>query len=164
MNLLDILNEELSSNQKEILPEWISENNSSLKAYRKINKLKLDKLDYIKKHSKVSDYKLKSNYKISNKALIDALQMSRTGLFGEQNSYAGSLKRYLGSTNDELEKKKSGRLKKGGLLAKDKKTVVKKAQSLQQEYDALKNKKLSEFYDDLVNKMPIKDRQKLGLM
>ena len=89
--------------------------------------------------------------------------MGRSGLFGH-NSYTEGLKGYLKSTNEELEQKKSGRLKKGGLLAKDKKTVVKKAQSLQQEYDALKNKKLSEFYDDLVNKMPIKDRQKLGLI
>jgi hypothetical protein len=163
MNLLDILNEEVISNQKEILPDWVSENNSSLKAYRKINELKLDKLDYIKRHSKVSDYRKKSNYSISNQDVIDALQMGRSGLFGH-NSYAEALKGYLKSTNEELEQKKSSRLKKGGLLAKDKKTVVKKAQSLQQEYDALKNKKLSEFYDDLVNKMPIKDRQKLGIM
>ena len=163
MSLLDILNEEVISNQKEILPEWVSENNSSLKAYRKINELKLDKLDYISRHSKVSDYRKKSNYSISHQDVIDALQMARSGLFSH-NSYAENLKGYLKSTNEELEKKKRSRLNKGGLLAKDKKTVVKKAQSLQQEYDALKNKKLSEFYDDLVNKMPIKDRQKLGIM
>jgi len=163
MSLLDILNEEISSNQKEVLPSWVSENNSSLKAYRKINELKLDKLDYIKKHSKVSDYRRKSNYSINNQEVIDSLQMARSGLFSH-NSYAKDLKEYLKLTNDELEKKKNDRLKKGGLLAKDKKTVVKKAQSLQQDYDALKNKKLSEFYDDLAEKMPIKDRQKLGLI
>ncbi|PKG86290.1 hypothetical protein CXF85_00850 [Colwellia sp. 75C3] len=162
MNLLEILNEETTLSRKEDFPNWISNSNSSLKVFHKIKELNLEKLSYIKKHGKVNDYRKKGNYQITQVEVASAVEMARTGLF-THGSYAKELKAYLDSVNDDLEKRKVERVKKVGLRANDKETVVKKAQSLQQNYDELKNKKLSEFYDDVAKKMPLKDKQKLGL-
>jgi len=79
-------------------------------------------------------------------------------------SYAKDLKKYLGEVNKDLEERKAERVKKVGLRANNKEMVVKKAQTLQQDYDDLKNMKLSDLYDDLAKKMPLKDKQKLGLV
>ncbi|WP_114325131.1 hypothetical protein [Candidatus Colwellia aromaticivorans] len=164
MTLLDILNKEVNSNIKEGVPDWVSEKNASLKAYNIINELKLEKLTFIKKHSKVTDYRKKGNYQIKIQDIVRQMKEGRTGVF-QSNSYSTDLKKYFKEINDELEKKMNARIKKkGGLLAKNKITIVKKAQSLQQEYDELKDKKLSEFYDDLIGKMPIKDKLKLGII
>lgn len=163
MSLLDILNEETAQARKKELPDWVVDKNSSLKVYNKINELRLERLGYIKQHGKAKDYKKKGNYQITQVEVARAVDMARTGLF-THGSYADKLNDYLGDVNKDLEARKTERIKKVGLRANSKETVVKKAQTLQQDYDDLKNMKLSEFYDDLAKKMPLKDKQKLGLV
>jgi hypothetical protein len=165
MSLLDILGEEEGANQKEdALPDWVNEGNASLGAYNAIYALKLEKLSYIKKHNKAASYRLKGPYQITQMDVINMIPQGRTGVFGAgRNSYSENLNKYLDETNNELEIKKNERIKKVGLRAHDKEAVVKKAQILQQDYDELKDKKLSDFYDDLLKKMPLSDIKKLGL-
>ncbi|GAC19019.1 hypothetical protein [Paraglaciecola arctica] len=165
MSLLDILGEEEGANQKDdALPNWVNKDNASLGAYNAINTLKLEKLSYIKKHNNAARYRLKGPYQITQKEVINMISQGRTGVFGAgRNSYSEALNKYLDDINEELEIKKNERIKKVGLRALDKKEVIKKAQNLQQEYDELKDKKLSDFYDDLLKKMPLSDIKKLGL-
>jgi len=163
MSLLGLLDEETAPKGIDELPDWVSKENGSYIAYQAIGALKLDKLAYIKKHTRAVDFKAKKKYHISQLEVAAAVNMARTGLFSH-GPYAAELKKFLSDTNDALEQVKERKLKPKGLRAECKEDVIKKAIDYKSECKYWKNKKIEEFYDSLLGKMPLKDRQKLGLL
>lgn len=164
MSLIDILNEQtgLSEPKKEKLPAWVNLENGSSKAYDAIHELKLEKLSYIKTHSLVSDFKVKKRYQITRIEVAKKISMARTGLF-THGSYSKKLNEHLTEVNGILENEKINRVKPKGLSACSKKEVINKARNYKDGEDYWKNRRLLEFYEDLIAKMPFKDRRILGL-
>lgn len=149
-------------------PNWVDPSNNSEKAYDAIKKLKSDKIAYIKKHGKKSDYTTKSRYLIG-KAEVARLvgpNVKPQPLFhSRSSSYCEELLKYFNDTNDDLEKAKNKRLAKSnrGLMQKTKEELV---QQLRLEKET-KNEELTslvdEVYQRVLDKMPIDVKRRLGL-
>ncbi|NOU52603.1 hypothetical protein HG263_19040 [Pseudoalteromonas sp. JBTF-M23] len=164
MSLIDILNEQIGQSEpkEETLPAWVNPENGSKKAYDAINELKLEKLSYIKTHYLVADFKAKKRYKITQIEVAKKITMARTGLF-THGSYSNDLNKYLTEVNEVLENEKINRVKPKGLNACSKEEVINKARNYKDGEDYWKNRRLLEFYEDLIAKMPFKDRRILRL-
>lgn len=101
--------EEIANKSKEIvereLPQWASSCKTSELAYSNVNKLRVQREQYIDNHFKASDYKKKSLFQISGSEIAEAIGVHRTTLMNT-SSYSDEFRRFLCATNEALSNRK----------------------------------------------------------
>lgn len=150
------------------LPNWVSEKNITLAAYKYINKLNTEKLDFIAKHNKVNDYKTKGNYQITASEIARYIEVATTTLIST-SVYSKDLKNYLNSTNVKLEEEKSLRLSKhrktlsSGIRQHKKDEIRIDLQNTKKELEKLKQKNAIEQATMVLKSFALPIKQKLGV-
>jgi len=158
--------EELESEAPEELPSWVSDENLSLKAYRKIQELRLEKLLYIAKNSKKSDFKRVGRFTINQSEVAKSIGCAPQGLFSSTTSkYSGDLTEYLNKVNAELEEKKYLKIerKKRGLQNRSKEQLITEVKKQKNEAIMHFEKTAEDAFLLLKSEMPLDLKRKLGL-
>lgn len=156
--------DDLSEQGKEQLPAWVSEKNSSFKAYEAINVLKIQKKQFIRRHSLKSQFIKKSSYKIS-KAEVARIVMAKPQPLFNSVTYSDALSRYLDNVNQELEEVKLRKIakNKGGLRVKHKEELVKELQVVNKENKDLLMETVEAVYERTLNNLPLDVKRKLKI-
>lgn len=158
--------DELESEGQEDLPSWVSDENLSLKAYREIQELRLEKLLYIANNNRKSDFKRVGSYQINQSEVAKALGCSPQGLFSSTTSnYSVDLTNYFNDTNKELEEKKELRIehKKRGLQNRSKDQLISEVKQHKNESRLNFEQTAEKAYSLLKSEMPLDLKRKLGL-
>lgn len=85
--------------EPDLLPDWVSDTNSSLAAYQAIQSLYKQKMRYIRLHSKESHYKNKGAYHIFKSDVARAAGLRKPNAIFHSVDYAGSLTIELDNKN-----------------------------------------------------------------
>lgn len=163
-NYLD--SDELEDEIQEELPLWVSADNLSLKAYRLIQELRLEKLLYIANNSKKSDFKRVGRFTINQSEVAKFLGCSPQGLFSSTTSnYSADLTDYFNGVNKELEEKKELRieLKKRGLQNRSKDQLISEVKQQKNESRINFEQTAEKAYSLLKSEMPLDLKRKLGV-
>ena len=158
--------DELESEVQEVLPSWVSAENLSLKAYRKIQELRLEKLLYIANNTKKSDFKRMRRFKINQSEVAKFIGCAPQGLFSSTTSkYSGDLTKYLYMVNAELEEKKELKIerKKRGLQNRSKEQLISEVKQQKSEAKLHFEKAAEDAFSLLKSEMPLDLKRKLGL-
>ena len=158
--------DELESEVQEELPFWISDENLSLKAYRKIQELRLEKLLYIANNAKRTDFKRVGRYQINQSEVAKTLGCSPQGLFSSTTSnYSVDLTDYFNDVNKELEEKKELKIehKKRGLQNRSKDQLISEVKQQKNESRINFEQTAEKAYSLLKSEMPLDLKRKLGL-
>ena len=164
-NLVKIAN---AKSNKIQLPNWVSEKNVTLAAYKYIEQLKTDKLDFIAKHNKVNDYKAKGNYQITASEVARHIKVATTTLIST-SAYSKALKSHLDIINSELENTKESKLNKhkktldSGLKQRRKDEIRIELQNTKIELKNLKKKNAIEQAKVVLESLGLPIKQKLGI-
>lgn len=156
--------DESNEQNKKPLPSWVSESNSSLKAYEAINVLKEEKKRYIKRHGLKSQYIKKSCYQITKAEVARMVGAKPQPLFFS-NAYSAALTRYFDDTNNKLEEAKQRKIakNKAGLRAKHKDVLVKELQIEKKEKEDLLVETVDAVFERTLSKLSLDVKRKLGL-
>ena len=160
--------EQASKAQAAVLPHWVSNKNYSFKAWQYTESLKKEKLLYIKRHDKITDFSIQKNYQIKGSDIASALEISRASLMNT-SKYSHDFRRYLDSTNQELDDAKEKRLKKSkespsrGSIRNTKDELVKANTELRSKVDKLEALKTEEIVCRAFDQLPLPIRKKLGI-
>lgn len=133
----------------EILPDWVNLGNASYRAWKATQELQRDRLKYIGKHTKPSDYKIKSKYLIYGAEVAEVAKIARATLTST-STYSKGFSEYLGEINKELEAAKEQRLSKTsvsksrGPIARTKDDLVSEVTTLRKQINELKQKNARE--------------------
>jgi hypothetical protein len=154
---------ESENNESEGLPDWVSPNNSSLKAYEAIEEIKKEKKKYIRRNGLKSQYVKKSNYQIQKSEVARSVGAKPQPLFNSC-SYSESLSRHLDAVNKQLDEAREKRIKnKGGLRQKKKELIIKELQEANHKNDNLLTETVDKVFERTMNNMPLDIKRKLGL-
>lgn len=145
-------------------PVWVSDKNSSLKAYEVIKILQTQKKQYIRRHSLKSQFIKKSSYQISKAEVARMTNVKPQPLFNSV-IYSDALSRYLDSVNHELEEAKLRKIakNKGGLRVRQKEELVKELQATNKEKKDLLLETVDAVYERTLMKLPLDVKRKLKL-
>lgn len=149
-------------------PDWVSEKNITLRAYQLINQLKTERLQYIQKHNKVSDFEKKKLYQISATEVASGLEVATTTLISTSR-YSSSLKAFLNEVNQELENAKSKKLETHkktlavGTRKRKKDELVLELQKTRAELGELKIRNAVEQAKYVLKELPLPIKRALGL-
>jgi hypothetical protein len=94
--------EDCSVSEPDLLPDWVSDKNSSLAAYQAIQSLYKEKMRYIRQHSKKSHYTKKGTYHISKSEVARAAGLEKPNAIFHSVDYADSLTSELNHKNTLL--------------------------------------------------------------
>lgn len=94
--------EDSSISEPAVLPDWVSDANSSLAAYQAIQSLYKEKMRYIRQHSKKSHYTEKGSYQISKSEVARAAGLHKPNAIFHSVNYADSLTSELNDKNTLL--------------------------------------------------------------
>lgn len=146
------------------LPVWVSDANSSKKAYDAINMLEKAKNRYIKGHDLKSDYRKKSLYQISKTEVADKIGKTPQAIFSA-SGYSESLSDYFNSINNKLNESVESRISKKskGLQNRSKAELKKSSKDLSHELNELKQKNCEDLYETLLSNMALDVKTKLGV-
>lgn len=164
-NLIKIA--EAKSNNSE-LPNWVSEKNITIFAFNYINQLKKGKLDFIGKHNKVNDFRVKGKFHISASEIARHINVATTTLIST-SAYSKDLKSYLDSVNVELEKAKELKFSKhkktlhAGLKQHKKDEIRIELQITRKELKELKEKNAIEQARLILESLGLPIKHKLGI-
>lgn len=149
-------------------PSWVSSENLSEEAYDKILQLKQDRLNYIKFHSKASDFKRKKDWQISG-GLVAKEIGAATPTLTQTSSYSKNIRDLLHDVNAELKEAKEKRVKKyleSVLSSKKnqlKSTLLEKNKSLSDQVSSLQKNNAEEQWHRLMYKLNPQIKDILGL-
>lgn len=148
-------------------PDWVSDKNNSLKAFERINHLKIDRLEYISRHIKFKDYKKRGNYQISASEVARDIGLATTTLIST-SAYSKGLKKYLDTCNSYLESEKEIRLKthsktlSDGLKQKKKDEIRIELQKIRGELIEVKKLNALDQSKEIIQQLALPLKQKLG--
>ncbi len=156
--------DDLPEQGKELLPAWVTEKNSSFKAYEAINALKVKKRQFIRRHNLKSQFIRKSDYQITKAEVARMVDAKPQPLFNSV-TYSDALSRYLDNVNHELEETKLRKIakNKGGLRVRQKEELVKELQAANKEKKDLLLETVDAVYERTLMKLPLDVKRKLKL-
>lgn len=88
-----------NASEQSLLPDWVSNSNSSLAAYLAIQSLYKEKMRYIRQHSKKSHYTKKSNYQISKSKIARVAGLAKPNAIFHSVGYASNLTKEFNDKN-----------------------------------------------------------------
>jgi len=164
---LDSFYNELSSDikkQNDTSPDWVSNENHSLKAYEAINILKKQKEMFISKNKLKSAYKKRGNFIISKTEVGNKVGKNSQTLFSKYE-FSSKLKTYFNDINSELEKKANKRIHaaKGSLQSRSKKELIQETKKSRSEIADSRAKSTAELLQLTLDKLPLDVKRALKL-
>jgi hypothetical protein len=111
----------------EDLPDWVSEDNNSLAAFKAIQKLEKEKLKYIAENSTKKSFEKKSNFQIGKAEVARIVGGKPSPLFYSlTTTFSEHLLEQFDDTNKNLLKKKNNKLsvQNNGLRSRTKDTLI----------------------------------------
>ncbi|MGB1200727.1 MAG: hypothetical protein ACPG5R_04125 [Cognaticolwellia aestuarii] len=150
-------------------PTWVDPSNHSAKAYDAIEKLKIEKLAYIKKHGKKSDYATQGNYLITKVEVAKLVgpDVKPQPLFRSRTTaYCSHLLKHFNDTNEDLKNLKVKRLSKSGrgLMQKTKGELVEQVRQEQESNSERFSSLVDDLYTKTLDNLSIDIKRKLGLL
>lgn len=149
-------------------PKWVSERNASLKAWMYAEELKKEKVLYIKRHNKITDYLTQKTYQIKGSEVANALNLNRATLMNT-SSYSKNFAAYLNGINAELEDAKVKKLEKSrkspsrGAIKNSKDELIQANKKLKERVDQLETQKTEELVRYAFDQLALPVRKKLGI-
>ena len=157
---------DFQQSEKPRLPNWVSEKNSSKKAFLAIQTLYKKKLEYISKHSKKEHFNRKSTYQISKSAVARFIGKSKPNAIFHTVDYAVHLTSELREKNEALFKsyQKAIRVNKKGKQGYTKQKLVRVLQETEQELKVISEQTLEEVLERSIERLSMPVRRQLGLI
>ncbi len=145
--------------------EWVEFHATAKKAFDAINELKKVKLRYIKGHTKKAHFQKKYLWMISKAEVAKMVGVKPQPLFNS-NSFSKGLSKYFHETAIHLEKEaeKQTCTEKKGLQHRSKSELKESTKTLGQELDKLQKNNCEQLFQNLLDKMPLDIKRKLGLV
>ncbi|MFC3679006.1 hypothetical protein [Bacterioplanoides pacificum] len=149
-------------------PTWVSKKNASYAAWVYVEELKLEKIRYIKRHHKVSDYLVKKHYQIKGSDIASHLKINRSSLMNT-SSFSSKFRQYLDETNTFLTKEKENKLKQAknkpsrGSIRSSKEELVKANTELRKQLSTLQAQKTEELVHRTFDQLPLPIKKRLGI-
>lgn len=149
-------------------PKWVSDKNASLKAWECVEKLKKEKLLYIKRHNKITDYLTQKHYQIKGSDIASAVNINRASLMNT-SSYSPHFRKYLDSVNFDLAAAKDAKLQKTrkapsrGSIRSSKDELLGVNAELKKRVSALEAQKSEELVRYAFDQLPLPIKKKLGI-
>lgn len=153
---------------KEEHPDWVSESNASLKAWKYVEEVKKEKGLYIKRHHKVTNFLTQKTYQIKGSEVASALNMNRATLMNT-STYSKDFAKYLDEVNNTLEASKNEKLKKSGKspsrgsIRNSKDELVQANTKLRKQLAELESQKTEELVRFAFDQLPLPIKKKLGI-
>lgn len=164
-NQFDDESEENSVNEPDLLPNWVSDANSSLAAYQAIQSLYKEKMRYIRQHSKESHYKNKGTYHISKSEVARAAGLKKPNAIFHSVYYSDSLTSELNDKNKLLLSSKEIALSRKSNSIKDlsKNELLSKIRG-RDRYKEIAESKADEILTLTLEKLPLTVKKQLHLI
>ena len=146
-------------------PSWVSDKNSSSKAYDAIQKLFEIKKRYIRHHGNKVDYLKKSLYQISKTEVAEQAGVRMQAIFHSVN-YAAPLKKELDDKNKNLVAAKDAKLERrySGNRAKKKEVIIEELKSAKARDKAISMATVDEVLELTLERVPLDVKRKLKLV
>lgn len=147
------------------LPDWVSDSNSSLAAYKAIQSLYKEKMRYIRSHSKKLHFTKKGSYHISKSNVARAAGLAKPNAIFHSVDYASELTKELNDKNALL-----AALKEKALLARSSSIKNLSKKELQSElrgryrYKEIAELKADEVLDLTLERLPLSVKSQLHLI
>tara|TARA_R110001606_G_scaffold399190_2_gene581434 strand:+ start:4641 stop:5153 length:513 start_codon:yes stop_codon:yes gene_type:complete len=156
--------DELISEPKLAIPDWVRDGNSSKACYEALLRLYEEKKRYIRNHTKKAAYAKKSAYQISKSEVAREIDVKMQAIFHSVN-YSSELTKMLDEKNELLLKAKENVITKRytGNQGKKKDDVLEMLRHSQSEIKRLKGLVVEEVYAMGLQRMPLDVKKKLGL-
>ncbi len=154
--------------ESDVLPDWVSAKNVSLAAYEYIRELKKERLNYIKRHNQLKDYKKKGHYQISGSEIARYIGVATTTLIST-SSYSAAFKKYLGGINEELTQAKDSKLdthkrtRMAGTQQRKKDEIKQELKSTRADLEKFMKNNAKEQVEQILGMLPLPIKRKLGL-
>lgn len=159
--------DDLQQAEKEKLPSWVTDANSSMRAYKAIMSLKETKRQYIKKHGNKSAYGAgkKKYYQISKTEVANAVGKKSQPLFNT-TKYADELKTFFDEINNLLIIEKDKKLAKptGGKKGKTKEELIKELNAAETASHDILTATVDELFQKTLDSIPLDVKRKLKLI
>lgn len=160
--------EKTASEPESERPNWVSNKNSSLRAWQYVENLKKEKALYIKRHHKATDYLVQKTYQIKGSEVAEALNISRVSLMNTSN-YSPHFKKYLDGVNAELAAAKEAKLQKArklpsrGSIRSSKDELLQSNTELKRRIAELEAQNTEAIIRYAFDQLPLPVRKKLGI-
>lgn len=167
-HLEEKLKKSVEKDNKTVPPDWVTDQNASRKAWVYVEKLKVEKSEFIKRHFKATDFSTKKHYQIKGADIAKALDISRTSLMNT-SGYSDNFREYLDGINEALAKSKDEKLKKAkktpsrGSIRNSKAELVKSNTNLRKLLKELEAQKTEELVSRTFDELPLPVKKKLGI-
>jgi hypothetical protein len=149
-------------------PNWVSDTNITVRVFELINKLKVERLQYIQNHNSKADYQKKKLYRITVSEIASTLDVASSTLTAK-SKYAPGLKAYLENVNQELEDAKEKKLEthrrtlSAGTNKRKKDELVSELQNARGELEKLKKRNALDQATNVLKALPLPIKRTLGL-
>lgn len=160
--------EEAASKPEAQYPDWVSDKNASQKAWEYVELLKKEKVLYIMRHHKITDFLAQKAYLIKGSDVASALKISRASLMNT-SSYSTHFRKYLDDVNSELNAAKKAKIQKAkktpsrGSIRSRKDELVEANSELKKRLSALESQKTEELVRYAFDQLPLPIKKKLGI-
>lgn len=168
--MTSLLSQHLKGKKKtKKFPDWVSEDNLSMKAVEKIEELKILRLHYINSHNKVSEYKIKKNWQISAGEVARSIGAAKTTLIST-STYSKELKTFLDLANKSLDEAREKKLSvhkrtlQAGIKQKKKEELIDQVQMLRSELNKLRKENVEKQIQEIIKGLSLPVKKKLGFL
>jgi hypothetical protein len=150
------------------IPGWVSKTNASFRAWEYVEALKKEKMLYIKRHNKVTDFTTKKKYQIKGSEVAKAIQVNRSSLMNT-STYSPDFREFLDSVNTELFSAKEAKMKKSqgspsrGSIRNSKEELVTTNKKLKRRIREIEQLKTEELVRHAFDQLPLPVKRKLGI-
>jgi hypothetical protein len=141
-------------------PEGISDENASGKAYKAMFKVKESKIDYIRSHSKKTDFRTEKSYLVQRQEVSNIVGVKVQTLFNT-STYSKILSDQWKQINEELKAlvEKKIATKETRTKAKSKSEIYKENQNLKAKIKQLEEQKAADNINACIEKMSLKAKK-----
>ena len=168
MNYLQKKSEKANAKQQTHPPEWVSKENVTYDAWKYVEQRKKEITQYIKQHSKVTDFLTQKTYKIKGSEIAKGLKINRPSLMCT-SSFSATFSEYLDEVNTDLEAAKDEKLEKAKKkssrcsVKESKDDLVLANKKLKERVDELEAQKMEELVARTFDELPLPVKKKLGI-
>lgn len=158
-------NSDSNSNELKNLPDWVSDENSSLAAYEAIQSLYKEKMRYIRSHNKKSHYNEKGSYLINKSEVARAVGLKKPNAIFHSVNYATQLTIEFNNKNTLLAASKEKALRSRSNSIKDlsKKELQSELRG-RDRYKEISELKADEVLDLTLQRLPMSVKKQLHLI
>lgn len=150
------------------LPHWVSKTNASFNAWVFTEKMKNERIFYIRSHHKLADFQSKLHYQIKPSEVAKGINVTRTTLM-HTSTYSASFSKYIIAINKELEdikEQKIAKIKKSpsrGSIRSGKAELLNANIELRKKLHEVEQRKIEELVHFAFDQLPLPVKKKLGI-